>query len=86
MYRQPHPRSLIRPNWVADMTAAVNDAERLLSLLEADGQLQADTAQLRIRVDAIRSEMEQLNQLIRVGDRVIGPPWPVDPGIHAANN
>lgn len=76
MYRSPDPRSLIRPSWRKDLSAALGAAEKLLSTLEADGRYPVETVQLRIRIETIRSEMESLDGAIRCGDRVVRSPWP----------
>ena len=70
---------------MADLSAALADAEKLLSLLEADGQYPAETIRLRLRIETVRSEMEVLRQMTRCDDRVIRSPWPELPPIHAGN-
>src|SRR5512139_3597868 len=76
MHQQRNSRSFIRPDWITDLSTALIDAERLLSILEADGQFPSETTQLRLRVETVRSEMELLGQMTRRGDRVIRTPWP----------
>ena len=85
MYQIPDSRSLIRPSWIKDLAAALSDAERMLAALEADGRFPAETIQLRIRVDTIRSEMELLDRVTRNGDRVVRAPWPDPTPIHVGN-
>ena len=62
---------MIRPDWITDLSVALTDAERLLSLLEADGRYPTETIQLRRRVETVRSEMELLVPMARSGERVI---------------
>ena len=83
MYRSPDPRTLIRPSWIKDLSAALSDAEKLLSTLEANGQYPVETVQLRIRIEKIRSEMELLDGAIRCGDRVVRSAWPTPAPDHA---
>jgi hypothetical protein len=74
-----HTPSLVRARWYGDLTAALRDAERLLLLLEADGNFPADAGRLRFRIAAVRSKLELLNRLLQSEDRIVGVPW-ADPG------
>ena len=71
-----HSRSLGRARWYEDLSAALRDAERLLLLLETDGCFPAETIRIRLRVAAIRSELERLNRMTGSESRIIGIPWP----------
>jgi hypothetical protein len=79
MSEKVHSRSLVRARWYEDLTAALRDAERLLLLLEADGNFPADAGRLRFRIATVRSELELLNRLVQSEDRIVGIPWS-DPG------
>lgn len=83
MQQQPGPRTLIRTNWISNLTVALGDAERLLATLEADGEYPAETLRLRHRVETVRSEVELLNRMMGCGDRVMRTPWPDPTSVHA---
>ena len=68
-------RSLSRAHWYGELNSALEEAERLLFLLEADGSFTAESGRLCIRVAAIRSEVEMLNRIMLSEDRIVGVPW-----------
>ena len=70
-----HSRSLRRAHWHAELTAALREAERLLQLLANDGSCPAETNQLCQRIAAVRSEVEGLNRMASLEDRIVGEPW-----------
>ena len=77
MHRPLNSRTVNHSRWFAEITAALRETERLLSLLEANGNQRAKTARLRQRVKTVRTDLERLNQT-RVGkERVLGPAWPI---------
>ncbi|HEU0311151.1 MAG TPA: hypothetical protein VFR36_08045 [Sphingomicrobium sp.] len=76
MNRIIDPRTLNRARWFADLTTALVEADRLLSLLETQGIYPVEMVRLRQNVRAVRSELELLNQVVRIGKRVIEAPWP----------
>ena len=84
MQQQRNSGSLIRTNWISNLTVALSDAERLLATLEADGEYPTETVRLRHRVETVRSEVELLNRMLGHGDRVMRTPWPDPASIHAA--
>ena len=75
MPQKVQSRSLDRARWYGDLTAALREAERLLLLVEADGGFSAESVRLRLRVAAVRSELELLNRLVQSQDRILGIPW-----------
>ena len=75
MPQKVQSRSLDRARWYGDLTAALREAERLLLLVEADGGFPAESVRLRLRVAAVRSELELLNRLVQSQDRILGIPW-----------
>jgi hypothetical protein len=76
MHRHRTPRALQRSQWFQDLTTALAEAEKLLAMLEADGGFPGETARLRVRVQAVRSELELLNRVALGEGRVVGPGWP----------
>ena len=75
MPQKVQSRSLDRARWYGDLTAALREAERLLLLVEADGGFSAESVRLRLRVAAVRSELELLNRLVQSQDRILGILW-----------
>lgn len=76
MQRRLTPRSLGRAQWFSDLLVALNEAERLLALLEADGGFPDDAIKLRRRIQVVSSELELLDRVARGEGRVIGSCWP----------
>ena len=76
MQRRIAPRSLDRAQWFSDLLIALNEAERLLELLEANEGFPDETIQLKRRIRAASSELESLDQVARAEGRVIGSCWP----------
>ncbi len=70
------PRSLERAQWFSDLTTALIEAEKLLMILEADGGFPAETARLRQRVEAVRSELGLLNRVVVTEGRIVSSVWP----------
>jgi hypothetical protein len=68
-------RSLSRALWYGELTSALREAERLLSVLERDGIAPAEFSRLCLRIAAVRSEVETLNQSRPSDDRIVGDPW-----------
>lgn len=48
-------------------------------MLEADGGFPVETVRLRLRVQAVRSELELLNRVMMGEGRVVGDCWPEPP-------
>jgi hypothetical protein len=76
MHRHLTPRTLQRAQWFSDLTHALAEAEKLLTMLEADGGFPAETARLRLRVQTVQSEIELLNRVALGEGRVVGGSWP----------
>lgn len=79
MHRHHTPRALQRSKWFKELTATLTEAEKLLSMLEADGGFPVETVRLRLRVQAARSELELLNRVALGEERVVGKGWPGPP-------
>ena len=76
MQRRITPRSLGRAQWFSDLLVALNEAERLLALLEESRGFPEETARLRQRIQTLSAEFEQLDRVARAEGRVIGSSWP----------
>jgi hypothetical protein len=76
MQRRLTPRSLGRAQWFSDLLVALNEAERLLDLLETDGSFRDETAWLRRRIQHVSSELELLDRVARGEGRVVSSSWP----------
>lgn len=76
MQRRITPRSLGRAQWFSDLLVALNEAERLLALLEADGSFPDETTRLRHRIRSVSSELELLDRIARGEGRVVSSIWP----------
>jgi DNA-binding GntR family transcriptional regulator len=76
MQQKLTPRTLQRAQWFRDLTDPLVDAEKLLEMFEADGGLSTETAQLRIRIQNVQSELAQLNRVAAGEGRVLSKCWP----------
>lgn len=76
MQRRLTPRSLSRAQWFSDLLVALNEAERLLALLEANQGFPDETLRLRQRIQTLSSELEQLDRVARGEGRVVSGSWP----------
>ena len=76
MNRHLRPRALVRANWFAELSSALDDGERLLNDLIAEGVSPIETHRLRSRLIELRAELERLNHVKLAGQRVVGPGWP----------
>ena len=64
-------RSPERPQWHFDLTAALDEAEMLLLLLEAYDGFADEACRLRQRIRALESELTLLNRDILGENRII---------------
>ena len=84
MHRRITPRSLGRAQWFSDLLVALSEAERLLTLLERDGNFPDETIRLRRRIQLVSSELELLDRVARGEGRVVSSCWPEPPPARAA--
>jgi len=84
MQRRITPRSLGRAQWFSDLLTALNEAERLLALLEASNGFPDETARLRQRIQILSAELELLDRVARSEGRVISSSWPEPAAAHGA--
>lgn len=76
MQRRITPRSLGRAQWFSDLLVALNEAERLLVLLDTTGIFPDETIRLRNRIQLLSSELELLGRVARGEGRVVSSCWP----------
>lgn len=76
MQRRITPWSLGRAQWFSDLLVALNEADRLLDLLEMDGGFPDETVRLRRRIQLVSSELELLDRVARGEGRVVSSCWP----------
>lgn len=76
MHRKLSPRALKRAQWISDLASALVEAEKLLMMMEAGGGFPQETARLRLRVEAARTELALLDRASLCGRRVVGGEWP----------
>ena len=76
MKRHLTPRAVNRARWFADLSAALDDGERVLAELVAAGVSSAETERLRLWLIDLRAELGRLNKVDLDQDRIIGTGWP----------
>ena len=68
------PRAASRARWLAELSAALDEAQILLSQLVAERIGQADADRLRARIEELRLELRSLHRRGFAPGRVIEPP------------
>ncbi len=76
MNRHLNSRAIIRARWFAELSAALDEGERVLSELIAEGVSPADTERLRLRLIELRAELKRLNRVNLAEGRIVGSAWP----------
>ncbi len=76
MQRRITPHSLGRAQWFSDLFVALNEAERLLAMLEGCNGFPGETVRLRQRIQIVSSELELLDRVAHGEGRVISSSWP----------
>ena len=76
MKRHLTPWAVDRARWFAELSAALDDGERLLIQLAAEGADPGETEPLRLRLAALRREIGRLNKVDLAVDRIVGTSWP----------
>ncbi|WP_294121789.1 hypothetical protein [Sphingomonas sp.] len=56
------PRAAGRARWLAELSAALDEAQMLLAQLVAEQVSQADADQLRLSIDELRAELKVLHR------------------------
>jgi hypothetical protein len=73
------PRTTSRARWLAELSAALDDAQILLSRLVAERIDQADADLLREQIDEIRTELRVLHRRGFAADQDVKAPRLVHP-------
>ena len=67
-------RSTSRARWLAELSAALDDAQSLLARLVAERSDQGDADHLRMRIEELRTELRPLHRRGFEAKRLIEPP------------
>jgi len=78
MNRHLTARAIVRATWFAELSTALDDGERVLAELMAEGFSPDETERLRLRLAALRSQLGRINRVGLTEERVVGPAWPAD--------
>ena len=70
------PRAVNRARWFAELSAALDEGERVLAELVTAGVDSAETERLRLRLVDLRAELGRLDKVSLDQDRIIGTGWP----------
>jgi uncharacterized coiled-coil protein SlyX len=68
------PRAASRARWIAELSAALDEAQILLSQLVAERIGQVEIDRLRARIEELREELRALNRRGFAPGQVIEPP------------
>jgi hypothetical protein len=68
------PRAASRARWLAELTTALDEAQKLLSQLAAQQINQADADGLRARIDDLRAELRMLHRRGFMPSQIVEPP------------
>ena len=79
MNRHLTPRAIDRARWFDELSTALDEGERLLSQLIAEGVSPPDTARLHVRLIELRAELGRLNRVSLTDSRIVGSTWPDRP-------
>lgn len=78
MNKPLNSRSLERAHWLNEITLALEEADRLLTLVEGQGKGRtAETNSLRLRIEIVRAELASFNRVDQTGSRLVDAVWPV---------
>jgi hypothetical protein len=80
MNRYPISRAISRAQWLAELATALDEAERLLAQLIAEGVRPFDSELLRLRLVELRAELRRPGRIGQTGGRIIGSAWPAQLG------
>jgi hypothetical protein len=76
MNRHQSLRATIRAHWFAELSSALDEGERILGELIAEGFGPVETERLRLRLIELRAEIGRINRVGLTKSRVIGAKWP----------
>ena len=76
MYRSSETVASARAHWIAELSAALDEADRLAALLSDSHSGSGELAALHGRIQAVRTELDDLRRS-GLGEvrREIGPDW-----------
>lgn len=76
MTRYLTSRSANRIRWYDELSAVLEDGERVLGEMISSGVGSAETEGLRLRLIALRADLGRLNRISLTEERIVGPAWP----------
>jgi hypothetical protein len=82
MNRHFVPQATSRARWLAELSAALDDAQTLLARLVTERNDQGDADHLRMRIEELRSELRSLHWRGFTSNERIDIPRPLHPGWH----
>lgn len=79
MKRHLTPRAVNRARWFAELSNALDEGQRVLAQLAAEGADAAEIERLRLRLIELRAELARLDRVDLNENRVVGGIWPDGP-------
>lgn len=76
MNRHLTTRAIERARWFSELSAALDEGERLLAELIAEKISPPDTERLRLRLIELRAELQRVNRVSLTDARIVGSAWP----------
>lgn len=76
MTRYLTSRAANRIRWYDELSAVLEDGERVLGEMISSGVGSAETEGLRLRLIALRADLGRLNRISLTEERIVGPAWP----------
>ena len=82
MDRHYVPQAANRARWLAELSAALDDAQTLLARLVSERNDQGDADYLHMRIEELRSELQSLHRCGFTSNQRIDTPRPLQPDWH----
>jgi len=82
MNRHYVPQAANRARWLAELSAALDDAQTLLARLVSERNDQGDADYLHMRIEELRSELRSLHRCGFTSNQRIDTPRPLQPDWH----
>ena len=76
MKRHLTARAVNRARWFAELSAALDQGQRVLAELAGEGADPVEVDRLRRRLIDLRAELDRLNRVDLAEDRIVGTTWP----------
>ena len=79
MKRHLTARAVNRARWFAELSAALDEGQRVLAGLAGEGADPVEVDRLRRRLIDLRAELDRLTRVDLEEDRIVGTGWPGGP-------